>query len=485
MKKNCFLIIITLFCSVLILLSCSKNEDAYTPIKDILPVATDDVINSVLINHIEIPVLKNDSTGDPIVANSINLIGGMDTDNNQTLDKLIITGEGIWQTNEFGIVSFMANENFSGNPTPIKYTGKDLEKNSSNEANIAINVVQIANADLTIVPYPKLSNYKFFVGAMKEQLPSMNVLPYEPSSSLFTDYAHKKRFVWMPQGTKATYNGDSKTLELPIGAALIKTFYYENVQNVTPIGSKRIIETRIMIRLATGWIFADYVWNASQTEAYYDMSGSNTDVSWIDENNVNKNVSYRIPNQVQCITCHKVKVNGIETNTPIGIKPQNLNYNYNYSTETKNQLTKWIDEGYLTSGFTYPSVQNTTIDYKDSSKDLTLRARSYVDINCAHCHQNDRHCDYRPMRFAFAETGLNNGLGTTNMGVCVNTSDLQDFPAQLNKVVTPANINQSMMYYRLNTTDERYRMPLHGRTLIHTEGVTLIADWINSLQPCR
>jgi hypothetical protein len=34
----------------------------------------------------------------------------------------------------------------------------------------------------------------------------------------------------MPVGTKATYNGDGNILELPVGAVLIKTFYYDNVQ---------------------------------------------------------------------------------------------------------------------------------------------------------------------------------------------------------------------------------------------------------------
>jgi hypothetical protein len=61
--------------------------------------------------------------------------------------------------------------------------------------------VSPVTVDLSQVPYPKLSDYKFFEGEMKNQIPSLNVLPYEPSSSLFTDYAHKKRFVWMPQGT--------------------------------------------------------------------------------------------------------------------------------------------------------------------------------------------------------------------------------------------------------------------------------------------
>lgn len=348
--------------------------------------------------------------------------------------------------------------------------------------------VSPVSVNLSNVPYAKLSDYHFFDGDMKEQKPSLDVLPYEPASSLFTDYAHKKRFVWLPKGTKATYDSDGKILNLPVGAALVKTFYYDNVQNVTPVGATRIIETRIMIRKSNGWIFAEYVWNAAQTEAYLDLNGSNTSVDFKDENNILHSVpSYRLPNEVQCIICHKSKqmVGGVEVDTyiPIGIKPQNLNFNYNYGTETKNQLTKWIEKGYLESGFTLPSTENTTINYNDTSKSIELRARSYVDINCAHCHQADRHCDYRPMRFAFNETGnLSNGL--TNMGVCVDTQDMQDFPPALSKIVKPGNVNRSMMYYRLNTTNENYRMPLHGRTVIHQEGVALIEQWINNLQPC-
>ena len=237
----------------------------------------------------------------------------------------------------------------------------------------------------------------------------------------------------------------------------------------------------------TGWIFADYIWNEDQTEAFLDMEGSYTDISWKDENNVIKQTNYRIPNTVQCITCHKAKeiIGGTEQNVfvPIGIKPQNLNFNYNYGSETKNQLTKWIEQGYLDNNFSFPTQANTVVNYSDTSKSISLRARSYVDINCAHCHQNDRHCDYRPMRFAFSETGNSNGL--TNMGVCVPTSDVQDFPAGLSKVVAPGKIEKSMMYYRINTANESYRMPLHGRTIIHDEGVALVKDWINTLEPCN
>lgn len=342
------------------------------------------------------------------------------------------------------------------------------------------------SVNLTQVPYQKLSDYHFFKGELKNQIPEDGVLPYKPISTLFTDYALKKRFVWMPKGSKATYNTDDTILELPVGAALIKSFYYENVQ---PNNTTRIIETRVMIRKSQGWIFAEYVWNQEQTEAYLNMLGSTTSISFKNDADQIINVpQYDIPNESQCIICHKERIlntNGTETvtNIPIGIKPQHLNFDYNYGNESKNQLAKWVEQGYLDSNFTYPTVANTCVDYHDTSKPVDLRMRSYFDINCAHCHNNNRHCDYRLLRLSFKNTGLANGL--SNMGVCMNTEDMQGFQPALSKIVTPMNKNRSMLYYRLNTTNASYMMPLHGRTIIHTEGVALIEEWINSLQPCQ
>lgn len=351
--------------------------------------------------------------------------------------------------------------------------------NNQDDDYIAVSPVVV---DLTQVPYPKLSDYKFFEGEMKNQIPSLDVIPYEPASSLFTDYAIKKRFIWMPKGVKGTFNGANNAIELPVGAALIKSFYYNNVQ---PNNTTRIIETRIMIRKASGWIFAEYVWNEEQTEAFLNMNGSSTSVTWKEDNNAIKTASnYRIPSAEQCLICHKVDVNQgsgiVSVPIPIGIKPQNLNFNYSYGTESKNQLTKWIDEGYLENAI--PSNFESTVNYKDATQPLEKRVRSYLDINCAHCHQEGSHCSYRPMRFAFSETG--NVNGRTNQGVCVDTQDMAGFPESLSKIINPSNFNRSMLYYRLNTEEEGYRMPLLGRSIIHEEGVNLIKEYINSISSC-
>lgn len=323
--------------------------------------------------------------------------------------------------------------------------------------------------DLTAVPYQNLSDYKFFDGPMKDQNPSYGVIPYEPISSLFTDYALKKRFVWMPNGSKAGYDSDGTVFNFPTGSVLIKNFYYDNVQ---PGNTRRIVETRLLIKKASGWIFAEYVWNNDQTEATLNMNGAFTSVSWLENGELRTVDNYRIPSESECLICHKI----FEDALPIGPKPQNLNNNFNYTDGVSNQLAKWINFGYLENSL--PSNIQTVVNYKDASQPLNLRVRSYLDIQCAHCHQQDSHCDYRPIRLAFSET-----TSATNLGICVSPDEVVD--SSITNIVTPGNVMRSMMHFRISTNEEQYRMPLIGRSIIHTEGVQLIEDWINSLEGCN
>lgn len=157
---------------------------------------------------------------------------------------------------------------------------------------------------------------------------------------------------------------------------------------------------------------------------------------------------------------------------PIGVKPQNLNRTLMYDDGSKNQLEKWVEMGYLSPN--YPNAIDTVVDWEDGAQPLELRVRSYLDINCAHCHSDNRHCDYRPIRFAFNESS-----DITNLGVCVTADGIFD-PAITN-IVNPRNPARSIMYVRLNSVAQELRMPLLGRTIRHEEGIALIETWINSL----
>ena len=320
--------------------------------------------------------------------------------------------------------------------------------------------------DLTAVPYPKLSDYKFFVGEMKNLQPAYKVLPYDLINSLFSDYAQKKRFVWMPEGTQATYSSDGEILNFPTGAVLIKNFYYDNVSesNVT-----QIIETRLMIKRADKWIFATYVWNDEQTEAFLDMEGSDVRVLW-NNNGTSTLIKYRIPSEVECATCHKLN----DAAVPIGPKPQNLYKTYPYIDGIENQLERWKKEGYLSNQA--PTTIATTTDWTDATKPLALRARAYLDINCAHCHTPGTSCGDMPMNLAFNQTE-----NPANLGVCIEPHEFVTGNQQY--IVTGQDVEGSLLYFRISTDDKTEMMPNIGRSLIHTEGLQLIEDWINSLEP--
>ncbi len=340
---------------------------------------------------------------------------------------------------------------------------------SDDEEYIEVSPVSV---NLATVPYAKLSEYHFFDGAIKDQNPSLDVLPYEPASALFSDYAHKKRFVWMPKGTHATYNGDDNVFEFPIGAAIIKTFYYDNVQ---PSNTTKRYETRLLIRKSDGWKAYTYVWKDDQTDALLEatQNGVSIPITWIDDDGNTKNVNYWVPSQTECVTCHKINPNQTgEITIPIGPKPQNLNISFNYSNGIENQITKWKSVGYLGNDVPALSTIHSTVDWRDTSKSLESRARSYIDMNCAHCHREGGHCDYTPQRFNFSNTNMN------TFGVCLTPLfNVPDAPF----VINAGDANHSELIYRINTTEASEMMPIIGRSLIHQEGVQLMRDWINSL----
>jgi hypothetical protein len=162
----------------------------------------------------------------------------------------------------------------------------------------------------------------------------------------------------------------------------------------------------------------------------------------------------------------------MEIAQPIGPKPRNLNRLYTYDNGSQNQLEKLVSLGYLE----YSLLNEISVlpDYNDTSESMDLRVRAYLDINCAHCHSEETHCAYRPMRFGFSDTE-----DETNMGVCVDADT--DLGLDLGHIVEPGDARNSVLHFRLNSTEQSNRMPLLGRSTVHTEGVELIEDWINSL----
>jgi uncharacterized repeat protein (TIGR03806 family) len=324
------------------------------------------------------------------------------------------------------------------------------------------------NAVMDSLPYPLLSDYHFFVGNEPSDLiPNEGLLLYEPITQLFTDYAKKSRYVFMPEGMSASYVSDFETFDFPDGTILIKNFYYENV---LPENERRVIETRLIYKHNGEWEFADYVWNEAQTDAEFDLSGSNHPLEVVLDNGESVSFNYRVPSQAECMTCHKK----LEQASPIGPKPQNLNADLEYQEGIMNQLLKWAETGYLAP--TYPDGIATVVDWEDPTQDLKERVRAYLDINCGHCHSDNTHCSYRNIRLGYEDNHRED-----NLGVCLPPDEVLPGQPMLEYIIDAGNSAESVMWYRMASTEENVRMPLIGKNLIHQEGLDLITEYINSL----
>lgn len=439
---------------LIIFIACNSDDDNYVSIE-------------IQTNPDNVQVNQNTSTLIPVFDNDVNIPsqGSLTVTIAQNGVAIISDPNNTPQNPSDDLITYSPSANFSGNDT-FNYTICDNENPQSCKTDtVTITVNSLSNVvfDIDQVPYDTLSEYNFFDGDLKDLIPTFGVIPYEPISGLFTDYAHKKRFIWMPNNTSASYINDHEVLDFPEGTVILKSFYYDNVQ---PSGDTKIIETRMMIRKSSEWVFANYIWNEDQTEANFDLNESYVNDLEFIENGVTRIINYKIPAESDCFTCHKKA--GI--NAIIAPKPQNLNRDYNFSDGTSNQLQKLVDIGYLDNK---PATINTVVKWDDPSQPLDLRVRSYLDINCAHCHSDLRHCDYRPLRLAFDESD-----NDTNLGICVVPDE--EF-APYSRIIQPGNIARSMMHFRLSTNQEQYRMPLLGRTIVHEEAVELIEEWINSL----
>ena len=241
---------------------------------------------------------------------------------------------------------------------------------------ILLNSVNLWSVNLEAIlsskPEKKLSDYELFED-LTNQLPSDGVHPYILHSSLFSDYADKERFVYVPEGVKAKFK-PNEVYEFPVGAVLVKTFSYSETTSM----GKKLLETRLLLNQENGWKAHTYVWNEEQTDAFLKVAGYTYENIEFLKNGELMQVSYRVPNQNQCKECH-LKNNAI---MPIGPKSRNLNFSIQYKDEEENQISFWIENGLVENHMPLDLIVN----WADKTASLDHRARAYLDINCGHCH---------------------------------------------------------------------------------------------------
>jgi uncharacterized repeat protein (TIGR03806 family) len=297
--------------------------------------------------------------------------------------------------------------------------------------------------------------------------PAAGLVPYSVRSPLWSDAAEKERFIRVPDGmkihaldcavetalcdsTSAMFTGeDDGHWQLPIGTVLVKNFSIEGQH----------IETRLLMRRTnTVWKGFSYEWNDEQTQA--NLLPDDAEHAFGKEKPVGSGQIWHYPSRSQCQECHtKYAGRSLGPSTP------QLNSDFAYAEGTMNQIDKFEQLGL----FDAPPKDIAGLPDPFGADALDVRARSYLQTNCAICHRPGGEFNSIDMRFTTAFEDMN---------LCDPVE--RDAGLVPDYRLVPGNPAQSTMSFRMHAVDD-VRMPKIGSNVVDPQGSKLIDDWITSL----
>jgi uncharacterized repeat protein (TIGR03806 family) len=300
---------------------------------------------------------------------------------------------------------------------------------------------------------PKLSDFHLLTGRQGMQ-PAAGVMPYRLATPLFSDYAEKFRYAYVPAGKRIAYRAEG-VIGFPVGSVLIKSFGYPADMR-KPTENLHILETRLLIHRASGWVALPYVWNADGSDAELKRAGTRIDVRWTHSDGSARAINYAVPNVNQCKGCHSL--GGVMT--PIGPKARNL------------------DEAFLRSAAidgAPAKIDHIPVWNDPASGSVDARARAYLDVNCAHCHNP---------KGPASNSGLFLGWDQKSpvaFGIGKRPVAAGSGAGQFAFDIAAGHPEQSILIYRLASIEPGIAMPELGRATAHAEGLALLTQWIKAM----
>lgn len=293
------------------------------------------------------------------------------------------------------------------------------------------------------------------------------IIPYDVNSPLWSDGAHKRRWVALPGASRIAF-APTGEYTWPGGTIFVKHFELET-NEVTHL-SKRL-ETRVLVldSVGTNGYGVTYQWNDAGTEATLVANDGLDQALSITTASGTRAQTWHYPSRSQCLQCHTQNAGFV-----LGPKTRQLNGTYAYpGANSDNQLRTWNYLRMFVTDIGEGSIATLTklVTVDDSSASLEKRARSYLDANCAPCHRPGGSPAAWDARFDTeleAQQIINGGL-TNNLGIAAS------------RVVVPQDTSLSAMHVRLTSSSAGVQMPPLARNVVDMAAMATIAQWISSL----
>ena len=101
--------------------------------------------------------------------------------------------------------------------------------------------------------------------------------------------------------------------------------------------------------------------------------------------------------------------------------------------------------------------------------------RAWLETNCAHCHNRDGLAQSTGVFFdVFRRVNL-------NYGICKSPTTAGSSSGGRNFDIVPGAADDSIVSFRVHSSDASAQMPPIARSVSHNEAVAILDDWIDNV----
>ena len=289
---------------------------------------------------------------------------------------------------------------------------------------------------------PRLLSETGIFADMKDQVPSQGVIPYTTQVSAWADGLETRKFIAIPNGEKVGFSNSN--WDFPRGTVLIKH------RNAPTRDGGIPLYTAVLVKQTDSWYAVNYEWNADGSDARLVETSKDVNLRYVFDG-ATQLLTQTIQSGVDCVSCHTGKGSA----NPLAMKSGQLNEVFQELGLSENQITTFTE----LELFNNPPQSLEGIPQfaspLDETQNLTTRIKSYLDTNCAQCHQSS----FMDLRF---ETPL-------------DQMNIVDFESGGRKRIDPFDPSNSLIFV-YQTTDNS-RMP-RGTRYTNAAAEEIFQRWI-------
>jgi len=305
--------------------------------------------------------------------------------------------------------------------------------------------------------------------------PATGVAAYKIAMQQYADGGWSEHVIALPDDEVVMLNKDGG-MQYPEGTVLAKTIFI----NQWRTRQRRPVETQVMFMQDGQWQFYTYAWRDDQSDAeLIPAEGAYRTIETTDKYVPagKRTLNWRLHSRTECVTCHNGR------SPVLAFRSDQLHANLTDNDAVRpTQLQTMVVAGFVRNANPTGGADNAStpagipetikplVDW--GNQDRASLARSYLHVNCAHCHQpeggGNATVDYR-----FSSSGEQRKL--VNHRPTRGSFGIPDA-----RLISAGDAAGSVILYRLSVMGLGH-MPHLGSRIPDERGIRLLQEWIETL----